>query len=435
MVSTVGWRCFSWVVGSAVALAGVLLLAVYPQPAWSEVVTAFQTTTTYTGKIVFDYSFEQDYNGAEGPVQFGDTDQDVYTWTEVDRDLIEPISFTKYKDTTYRNVVANGTRLITEYDTAPLAEDNGSATCDIRDDGKGEQVVGQQLLEGVPTVNPLTTVSWQVPSDVGRGGRIIEGGRGTGSFDLGQPCYGGAFLGFTTQCNVCVNYIPATGNQAEYATAWMGNATVHVRTLVRGFSKTFHAEVVWSQTTPPNANIISQLEQGNAQIDSRVTSSFKQIKMEAYGTLLEPPGPDCTKQEALVLDSAIDVLRGIGSEPPLGQHDRVLLPFTPTCKGTAKLDVSGMVLPSAKDRHSTRSARPTAVQRGKPAPIVLASSGTVHTEASWGSPILTLNLTSAGRRLLSGPHAAIAVAASLRIAPVGGRAWTITQHDTIPANP
>ena len=441
MVSVVGPRRVSWFVGFLVAVASLWSLAANVQLARSDTgVTGFQTTTTYTGRFVFDYSFEQDYHGAAGPVQFGDSEKDVYTWSEVDRDLIEPMSHTKYKETTYRDVVANGTRIINRIDTAAGATDPGSATCTIHDDGGGEQLVTQQVLTGVPAINPLTTVHWQVPTDVGVGppNRIREIGSGIGSLSgASNPCHnddGSSFLGFELACNVCVNYIAPTGNRTAYAKAWMGNATVHLRTLIPAFSKTFHAEQVWSKTTPPNANIISELEQGYAQIDSRVTASFEQITMTTYGSLPKPPPKDCTKLPAQLFNDYVDVLSGTGqpASPPLSRRDKVLLPLDPTCKGTVKLDVSGTVVPSSNGH---QRAGPGAGAAGKPSAILLSSSGTVHTRASWGSPTVTLNPTSAGRRLLSGHHTAIAITITLRIAPLGARAWTVTQHGTIPANP
>jgi len=451
MVSAVvGLRRLRLVAGCAAVFVGVWVLGVGVQPSRSDtIVTGFQTVTTYTGRIVFNYQFQQDSQGASGPQQFGSSDQDVYSWTEVDRDLIEPISFTKYKDTTYRDVVANGTRNLARFDTG--AGTSGSAMCTISDDHKGEQLVGQQLLDGVPTVNPLTTVSWQIPNDVGPpDGRITETGVGTGDLaggpgDFVNPCLnntGATFLGYLLSCTVCVSYIAPTGNQAEYTNAWMGSATVHVRTLVRGFSRTFHAELTWSKTTPPNANIISGLEQGFAQVDSHVTSSFSQIKVTTFKSLppeLGPPPPrDCTKIGALLEEDGVTILGGPPPAPvsvPLGSRNRVLLPLAPTCKGSARLDVFGTVVPRANDRPAIDDASARRVAQRASASILLASTGTVHTKPSWGSPTLTLNPTSAGRRLLAGPHATIAITVRLRIAPVGARAITITQRGTIPASP
>jgi hypothetical protein len=419
----------------------VLLSSAQPAQAGGEVVTAFQTTTTYAGEYVFDYHFQEDYyNPYPTVASMGFDAHDVFIWTDVRRELIEPYLPGHFKDTIYRNVVARGTRTISNYDNG--AGTSGSASCTISDDGKGEQLVTQQDLTGVPTIDPLVTVAWQLPEDVGppvgpAGGRLRETGSSTGDMTTDPPCpdAGPYFLGYTLEepCNQCVNTVPVTGSStAAWGKAWDGSATVHLHTLVKGFVKPIHVELTWSKTYPPAGVSTGSIDQGYVQIDSVVSSTFTQIKMDVRGQLPPPLPKDCVKLLGPLWDHMWQALTGTGLGPvPLGPHDKVLLPLAPTCKGTVKLDVSGTVVPSS---HAPDDPRAGPSAWAATARTLLASTGRVHTKPSWGSPTVTLKLTSAGARLLSGSHPAINAAGTLTVAPAGHRAITITAHGTIPAS-
>jgi hypothetical protein len=415
-----------------------------------EAVRAFEYVTTYSGRYVFDYHYEV-------VDIFGQTDGidelDVYSFSDTARELFvpEPKNGYAYKQTVSRNVSAVGHRTITDYNTA--AGPPETSTCQITDDGKGDQQVSQQHEFGPPPdepttgtlkSNPLVLVSWRFPDDVNKpGGRIVETGTNKCTGDATDPPY---FLGYTLQepCNTCVGaVVKATAAQSkELDEAWEGSALAHLKTLAskKGYSKPIHVHITGHYSEGRKNEQLSYVEQGYVHIEGTVTSHLiaKYVTAKAPG-----PPDDCKTKVGDLLNpwglgagrgsGKLGVLPpGIGDPLPVSRYSSVPLPYSP-CTGTVKLDVSGVVLSTPRIAPHTDDGRPSAHAAARK-PVLLASSPPVHITAGFKEPDLRLTLTPHAIKLLSASHPPIQLTAKLTLVTTKPRhRYTSTGRATLPS--